>query len=754
MDKRFTAAHWGAYEIIGTGQDAKLKGVETDPVPSQIADGWIDALSDSNMRIQKPAIRKGWLDGNRARTGDDPFVEVDWDTALDFVATELKRVIETHGNPSIFAGSYGWASAGRVHHAQSQMRRFLNTIGGYTSAKNTYSHAAAEVLLPHLTGLSKYELQDQMTSWPEIAEHCELMVAFGGVSPRTAQIESSGTTTHEVRPWMAKAAANGMKIVNISPQRSDIEIEADWIAPRPGTDTALMMALAHELIRTDRVDREFIKNCTTGIDRLESYLIDKTPKWASEICDIPEETVVDLADRMSRHRTMISVAWGVQRADHGEQPVWMGMTLAAMLGQIGQPGTGFGFGYGSTAPVGRPSKIYKWPSIPQGKNQVSDFIPVARIADLLENPGGSFVYDGKPYTYPDIRLVYWTGGNPYHHHQDLNRLERAWQCPETIIVHDHSWTATARRGDIVLPATAPLEREDIMTNTRDPGVIYMSKIIDPPPHARHDIDIFKSLSERFGTEDRFTDGKTTQDWLRWIWEGSQKAAALNGTALPSFEDFKKAGHVVCDAHYDSKTLFKDLVDDPEANPIGTPSGKLQLSDPIIGAHPEWKEPAEWLGHAAPDQLHLLSPQPIARLHAQLDNGSKSRSSKIAEREPCYIHPDRAKVRGILDGDLVLVKSARGACLAGAVLSTAMRSDCVALATGSSFDPQWINGERICVHGNPNVLTIDKGTSDIGQGNIAHTCLVTVTKWVGDAPPIKAFSQPEIVTPKMPLKAPT
>ncbi len=746
MSNRYTAAHWGAYQITGKGDNRALKGLKTDPVPSAIGYGWIDALKDTNMRIARPTIRKGWLTSrDRNRSGDAEFVEVPWDEALDLAAEALKTTIDTHGNSAIFAGSYGWASAGRVHHAQSNMRRFLNLIGGNTASLNTYSHAAAEVLLPHITGLGKYPLQDQMTTWPDIAEHCQLMVAFGGISPRTAQIESSGTTTHEVRPWLQRAAQNGMKTVNISPQRTDFETDAQWITPRPGTDTALMLALAHEFFRTGRADRTFLARCTHGADQLETYTADKTPAWAAAICDIPEAVITKLAQDMATNRTMISVAWGLQRAHHGEQTVWMGLALAAILGEIGKPGTGFGFGYGSTAPVGRPSKTYPWPSIPQGINPVKSFIPVARITDLLENPGGTFTYDGKTHTYPDTKLIYWAGGNPYHHHQDLARLETAWQKPDTVIVNDHTWTATARRADIVLPATAPLERHDLMLNRRDPGLVYMSPAMDPVGDARHDYDIFASLAERFGQRQAFTNGKTPEDWMAWIWQGCEAVAKSNGFDLPSFEAFKEMGYVECPDYETHNTLFKDFAADPDTYPLATPSGKLQLSHDILEG-PRWTPPAEWLGEAAPDQLHLLSPQPPARLHAQLDNGSRSRASKLNGREPCYMHPDAASAKGINAGDLVLVENARGACLTAAVLTDAIRADCIAIATGSSYDPHVINGKRICVHGNPNILTLDMGASGLSQGNIAHTCLVTISKWIGPAPNIRALSLPKITRP--------
>ena len=129
MKKRYTSAHWGSYEISDTPDGPVLKGVSDDPNPSPIGNGWIDASRDTRTRVLKPSIRKSWLETrDRSKRCNDSFVEVDWDTALDLVADELKRVRADHGNEAIYAGSYGWASAGRFHHAQSQMRRFLNLV--------------------------------------------------------------------------------------------------------------------------------------------------------------------------------------------------------------------------------------------------------------------------------------------------------------------------------------------------------------------------------------------------------------------------------------------------------------------------------------------------------------------------------------------------------------------------------------------------------------------------------------------------
>jgi biotin/methionine sulfoxide reductase len=188
-----------------------------------------------------------------------------------------------------------------------------------------------------------------------------------------------------------------------------------------------------------------------------------------------------------------------------------------MLGQIGLPGGGFGCGYSATNGIGQPARQVNWAALPQGQNPVSDFIPVARISDLLLRPGATIDYDGRRLTLPDIRLVYWVGGNPFHHHQDINRLLRAWQQPETIIVHERWWNTLARHADIVLPATTALERNDVAFNKRDGFAIAMQQAVPPVGQARNDHDIFAALAERFGVHKAFTEERSELDWLRYIY---------------------------------------------------------------------------------------------------------------------------------------------------------------------------------------------------------------------------------------------
>jgi len=756
-----TAAHWGTFRVTGDAKGPRLIPDEYDPHPPRIGDGWLDAMQNIDTRIARPAVRKGWLqERDRDRQGDSEFIELPWDEALDILSSELMRVKTNYGNKAIYAGSYGWASAGRFHHAQSQLRRFLNTIGGYTGSANTYSHAGAEVLFPHIVGMTNRVFQDQMTSWSSIAEHCETLVAFGGISKRPSQIAASGTSRHETQDWLDKAVANGCAIVNISPLGSDMAdtSSAQWIAPRPGTDMALILALAYQLFVNGQANRTFLDRYTNGAVEFENYVMGqsdrtpKTPDWAADICDIPAQTIRDLAQRMASTKTMINMSWSMQRADHGEVTLWAGIALACILGQIGQAGTGFGFGYGSTEPVGRPHKLIDWPSLPQGVNPVKDFIPVARLADMLENPGGTYTYDGITRTYPDAKLVWWSGGNPFHHHQDLARLDRVWRTPETVVVMDHSWTATARRADIVLPATSPLERDDLMINRRDTALIYMSAAMPEMGQARDDYAILAGLAQRMGTADAFTEGRGVTDWQRNIWEKCEVHAAALGFALPTFDAFCAVGRFDLPNTDETRILMSDFIIDPVAHPLNTASGRIEIQSSIIGKMniedcadvPHWHVPAEWLGEACSDELHLISGQPNTRLHGQNDSGSASKSTKIAGREPCCLHPETARAHGLIAGSVALIQNTRGACLAGVTLSDNMRADCILLATGAWLDLRDIDGQVLCVHGNPNILTLDKGSTGLSQGNVAHTALVSISKWPKPLPEIRAHNLPRFV----------
>ena len=226
--------------------------------------------------------------------------------------------------------------------------------------------------------------------------------------------------------------------------------------------------------------------------------------------------------------------------------------------------------------------------------------------------------------------------------------------------------------------------------------------------------------------------------------------------LPPFEEFWAAGRVELPTPPRRPALdFAALRADPAASPLPTPSGRIEIGSATIAGfgyddcpgHPVWLEPAEWLGSelARRFPLHLISNQPTTRLHSQYDNGGYSQDSKIAGREPIRLHPDDAGARGIADGDVVRVFNDRGSCLAGAVLDGNLRRSVVQLSTGAWWDPVAPGDPRaLDRHGNPNVLTLDKGTSRLAQGPISHTTLVELERFEGPLPAVQAFTPPELI----------
>lgn len=196
------ASHFGTYEIEHGPDGPRLLPFRHDPAPSPLGPGFLE-IADHPTRIRQPMVRKGWLDGDGgAARGTDDFVPLDIERACDLAAEELDRVRGTHGNRAIFGGSYGWGSAGRFHHPQSQLKRFLNLAGGFVSARNTYSYGTASVLIPHLVGAEYADPGVLSPSWDQIVQARPFILCFGGMRLANAQVESGGTGAHRTRGWI------------------------------------------------------------------------------------------------------------------------------------------------------------------------------------------------------------------------------------------------------------------------------------------------------------------------------------------------------------------------------------------------------------------------------------------------------------------------------------------------------------------------------------------------------------------------
>ncbi|WP_375001431.1 molybdopterin-dependent oxidoreductase [Aeromicrobium sp. CTD01-1L150] len=763
-----TTTHLGTFEIEVDENDRPVasRNLPDDPEGAAASAG-LHEVVEHELRIKRPHVREGWLrhgpGGERPRRGAERFVEVSWEHAYGLVATELERVRHQHGDASVFGGSYGWSSAGRFHHAQSQIHRFLAVDGGYTSSRHSYSVGAQEVVLPHVIGGSGMAMFDWNPAWATIAENTELVLAFGGAPLKNTLVNQGGLRRHHAQEAQQACADAGTRFVCISPVKDDLDasLRAEWIPIRPGTDTALMLAMAHWLITTGREDVDFLSRCCVGYERFRDYVLGrhdglaKSPPWAEQVCGVPSEVIEELAEDAATVRSLVSVTWSLQRAQHGESTYWAAVTLAAMLGSMGRPGGGFAAGLSATHGIGIHRGSMGAASFPRVRNPVESFIPVSRISDMLLSPGQPLEFNGQVVTYPDVRLVYWAGGNPFHHHQDLNKLLRAWNVPETVVVHDSWWTPVARHADIVIPVATTLERDDIVAGSRDTALLPLRRVVEPVAGVPTDFEAFGQIAALRGRGDQFDEGLTEQQWIERLYEETSRRVRERGVDLPSFAEFWESEGVSVPLATPSRwDVFGDLRADPVAHPLQTPSGRVEIYSATVASfgyeecpgHASWQEPDEWLGGADRDgaTLHLLSHQPKGKIHSQLDFSEASLRHKVDGREAVRLHPDTAAALGIADRDVVRLSNRRGSCLAVAVLVQDLHPRVALMATGGWWDPEQpgVHGST-CLQGNPNVLTSDVATSRLAQATAAQTCLVTIRREAAPIPS-RAHRPPETV----------
>ncbi len=772
-----TVSHWGVFRAECSGKTLRLEPIESDsrPTPNIRA---LERLPFSGSRILWPAARKAFLEGktgeelNRGRgLPGDEWVRLSWSDALKIAGKALNQVYDSYGPSAVFGESYGWKSSGSVNAATYLVRRLLTLRGGYVHGENNYSNAAMRRILPYVIGKAYPKPQ----SFDVVLKNTERLVLWGADPSVTNDIDWYGATHTSAAWYRALGEKPGVKTYAINPllPLTARELGSDWIPVPPGTDCALMLGMIHALVTEKLAAEAFIRTHVAGWEKFLGYVlgkedgVPKTPGWAEGITGVPAARIRDFALDLARHRTLLVLGWGPQRATYGEQFHWMGYALAAALGQLGLPGGGLEVEY-HTGSAGDPVTrgpfaahfpVPKEPALPPSQPfEGSRVIPVARFVDAIEHPGKRIRFDGADVTYPDIRAIVWAGGNPFAHQPDTMRLERVWgeSKIELRLVVDSFWTATAKHADIVLPAATFLERNDLATagqNAR--GILAaMNRLVPPQGESRSDYEIFSGLARELGIGPAFTEGLSEEEWLRRLYRETRAAAKTRGTELPSFDDFWKEGLF----RFESTEAERSYVDfaafrkNPLGNPLATESGKIELwsnvisgfSEPGCPPHPSYLAPGEgWEARTDEFPLSLVTPKSTKRLHAQLDPFANEDAAGVQHREPLLIHPKDAAAHGITEGDLVLVRSRRGAALAEAKLEPGIIRGVVALRHGAWFDPEMVSDEEIDVHGNANTLTPDEPTSGLACGNVSNTAVVSVARWTGSVPPIRAFDSPKL-----------
>ncbi|PAF53408.1 trimethylamine-N-oxide reductase [Helicobacter sp. 13S00482-2] len=782
--KMLTGNRYGVFYAKTSGnQIVNVEAFEGDKKPNNLIYAIPDVVNNES-RVEYPMVRKSYLKAKGASRSDlrgqEEFVRVSWETALDLAAKALKENFDKYGAESIYGECYWWGGSGKVSWGRTVAHRMLKILGGYVEESGDYSTGAGMVIMPHVMGSNT--VYESPTKWKAILKGAKNIV-FWGTDPLITNQIAVSSPTHENYPVfeeLKKASQNKkLNLYSVDVKQNDTQryLKSSFISVIPNTDTALMIGMAHYLFSSGLYDKEFVRKYTVGFNKFRDYFLGKEDgivkdiNWASKICGVNPKQIQSLAESFAKEPTIIIAGRALQRQDHGEQSFWMIAVLSAMLGHIGKLGCGFEFSL-SYYSQGMSDKIAPTlkgmsTSIPEKYNQKfpkggwikgkNITIPSSRSIEALQHPGSIIDQDGKKIKLPHMRVLYFASGSPLTRHQDVNNAIVALKKADTIITADPYWTSMAKMSDIVLPVATELERIDIdQTLANKEYIIARKPVIDPIGESRSDFWICKELCKRWGYEEVFTEGKDELAWAKEFYEDARKQAQKLNVSMPKFEEFWSKGIVRFAKDSQETELYtrlQDFIKDPYKNKLGTPSGKIEIYSPVVAkfeyddckGHPTWFEPIEWLGSPKAKQypIHIVSPHSRYRLHSQMNNSFVRTFAEISGREPILLHPEDARTRGIKSGDIVRLFNDRGEILAGAIVTSQVRKNVGIICEGAWYDPEVFGKKSLCQHGNINVLTIDKGTSKLAQSNIAHTTLVQIEKFTGNIREIRAFSKPKI-----------
>ena len=685
-------------------------------------------------RLKFPMKRVG-------KRGEGKFARISWDEAVERVAGEMSRVKGKYGNSAMFV-PYGTGGYSQITGRQTA-QRLMNLFGGSLGFYNSYSWAAISAATPTVYGTSVTGNQRQ--DW--LNSKYILMWSWNPAEAR------DGTNSEY---FIRMARERGARTVCVDPRMSPsaVSLADEWVPIRPGTDAAMMSAMAHIMVTEDLCDREFVRTHCVGFDETQmppgcegdesyrDYILGtwdgapKTPEWAERITGVSRTTIARIAREYALTKpAVLYQGYGMQRRAYGEQVVRAGCVLAAITGNVGVPG-GWAGGIALQAPDGGPL----WIVFPTGYNPVKASIPSFLWSEAVLRGKGMGPEDGVvgvDRLDNDIKLIYAVASNCLvNQHANINRttgILRDEDGLEFLVVQDNFLTPTGRFADILLPACTQFETWGVEDGWKyGDEVLLMPKIVEPPFETKSDYAICAEIARKLGIGEAYTKGRDERSWVEWALERYRKTRF---PGLPSLDEFERSNAGVYSVPVTKPAVaFEDFRRDPGNHPLPTPSGRIEIfskklfdlkKPATIPAVPkyiqEWESP--FGPEAAKYPLQAVGHHSLARVHSTFDNVDWLNE---AFPQRLFINPLDAAPRSIKDGDEVRVFNERGATVVPCRLTTRIMPGVVTLPQGAWWTPDEKGTDR---RGSINVLTSERWTP-FAFGNAQHTIMVQVEKAKG------------------------
>ena len=785
-DSKYTREELNPWILKARGKtfEAPMKSM-----PPHYGYAWKKRIYSPN-RIKYPLKRVDWDPNGERNTqnrGKSKYTRISWDKASDIIASEVRRINKKYGPFAILAQGDGHGQSKLVHFAHSCQRTLLQHLGGFTSqVRNADSWEGWYYGATHVWGQQYCGLQGpKVNLFKDVSDNTDLLIWWGGDPETTCPGFSGHFVSREVY-WFTEL---GIKQLWVCPELNySAAIHADkWIPVYPNTDAAFQLAIAYTWMTEGTYDKDYVATHVVGFDKFEDYVlgrednIPKTPEWASAKCGVPEWTIKATAREWASQVTSIAHHYGGSyiRGPYSHEPARLEVCLLGMQG-LGKPGRNqYHVAYPFAAEeLPRSEVIVPWFDMfelsPGGRTEVrmdqhKQIIPKTLIHHAILNPPLSWYGTTLVAQPPENQFVKYTypipkeeGGTEIHMMwTDTPCHTTCWNCGNLTIdamrstkieciVAQHPWLENdCLFADIILPTTTKMEEEDIAANLFDPIklVTLERQAIEPVGEAKSDDEAVGEVAKKLGKYEEYTEGKTTQDVIKSIYDkvgikeriSWEKFNENEYWAIPTAADWENdpPGHI-------------KFYEDPENNPLDTPSGKLEFYSERLAQHfpddlerppiPKWIEGGPGWTHDENLSSKRTEKYPLLfmsnhgrwRVHAQCDDIDWFREIQTCKvkgydgymYEPCWLHPQTAAERGIEHGDIVKIFNERGIVLGGAYVTERMMPGVAYMDHGARVD---LITDRVDRGGATDLIAPEKGASKNCWGQATSGFLVQVER---------------------------